>query len=116
MPTLNCPGGRAPLSGAEKIRYSANTAAATAGATAKVQTDADTFADLASRGYQCIPSGSCRECQRHVSLATAVAGTPTVTHWSLINVISRIFGGSADYTATLDYTWTATVTCDCRDL
>jgi hypothetical protein len=116
MPTLSCPGGSAPLSGADKTVYSASTAvSATAGAIAQMKTDADRDADSAANKYSCLPKAPCRECQKHVSPAVTVQIGIKVSHWSLINVFSRLLDGDADYTATVEFTWTSVVSCDCRD-
>jgi len=116
MPTITCPGD-APISGAGKTVFSANNIPAVkAGALAQMPNDANRDAEAAEKQYTCIPTPECRNCKRGHDPAVAVAnGPPKVTHWSLANVLSRIFGGNADYTATQDYTWTSKVRCWCND-
>lgn len=119
MPSILCGGPGTPISGADKTIYSAGSAgAALAGANAQVQTDADRDANGAALLYTCQPPpppSDCRTCKRYVSQATTTpTGQPKVTHYSLINIFSQILGGNADYTATVDFTWTAVVTCSCE--
>jgi hypothetical protein len=116
MPTLDCPGGSAPLSGADRTIFAANTSnGALAGALAQIQSDADRDADFAATRFTCIPKKPCRACQRHVKRPAVVVTAQDVTHWSLINIFSRILGGNADFTAKVDFTWTSQVDCDCSD-
>lgn len=118
MPSIVCGGPGYTISGADKTIYSAvSRQAATDGANAQIQTDADRDANGKALLYTCQyppPPTDCRTCERLVSTATTTPTGTKVTHYSILNIFSQILGGDADYTATVDFTWSAVVTCSCK--